>query len=71
MTLEEQREMANEGSSYNESSSLSDSSWIFWLIFGITFIPGLGIFTASMVYFFKVRKINNARTMRWLPEQNE
>jgi uncharacterized membrane protein YgcG len=63
MTLEEQREMANEGSSYNESSSLSDSSWIFWLIFGITFIPGLGIFTAIMVYFFKVRKIkreNNA-----------
>lgn len=63
MTLEEQREMANEGSSYNESSSSSDSSWIFWLIFGITFIPGLGIITAIMVYFFKVRKVkreNNA-----------
>ena len=62
MTLEEQREVANEGSSYNKSSS-SDSGWIFWLIFGITFIPGLGISTAIMIYFFKVRKVkreNNA-----------
>lgn len=62
MTLEEQRDMANEGSSYNESSS-SENNWIPFLIIGLTLIPGLGISTAVLAYYQKVRKVkreNNA-----------
>ena len=61
MTLEEQREMANEGSSYNTSSS--NNSWIFWLVLGLTLIPGLVISIAVTAYYLKVRKLkreNNA-----------
>lgn len=65
MTLEEQRQMANEGSSYNQSHESDDSfyDWIPLLIFAFIGIPGFIIFILVIVWSMKVQKLkrqNNA-----------
>lgn len=55
MTLEEQLEMANKGSSYNQSDS--SNTWLPFVIIGAIAIPGLGVGGGLYAYYSKLRKL--------------